>query len=284
MNTQQPSHDSRINICSLSDKEFERICDAVYGMCRLNLQNGKKELVQSRLNKRLRKLGMDSFSDYLRYIDEDPTNSEFQIMVDTLTTNVTHFFRESDHFDFLRDNVLKNVSSKTTRRFRVWCAGCSTGEEAFTLAIILRECIPELDVMDAKILATDISSRVIAAACASRFTEPRFKDMPAALKMKYFSRVSGHGSDSVYEARPELKHLLSFYRLNLMAPWPMRGLFDVIFCRNVMIYFDKKTQSELVSRFYDILRPGGTFIVGHSESLTGVAHRFRYIQPSVYTK
>ncbi|MFA6448320.1 MAG: protein-glutamate O-methyltransferase CheR [bacterium] len=284
MNSQKSQIESAFHIAALSDREFERICDAVYGACRLNLHNGKKELVQSRLNKRLRKLGFNTYRQYLNYINDDTSCLEFQTMVDTLTTNVTHFFREPDHFDYLRDNVLSNIDTKTRTRCRIWSAGCSTGEEAYSLAIVLRETLPKLDLMDVKVLATDISTKVLTTARAGRYAESRFKNMPRNLMTKYFALDAEHGGEVVYEAKPELKRLLTFYHLNLINPWPMRGPFDVIFCRNVMIYFDKQTQAELIARFYDMLSPGGSFIVGHSESLTGLQRRFKYIQPSVYVK
>ena len=268
---------------SLPDAEFERISSMIYNLCGINLHIGKKELVQARLNKRLRQLGMDTYKEYLSHVDKDKSGDELTTMVDMLTTNLTYFFREPDHFDYLRDEVLKKFKSGQPARRRFWSAGCSSGEEAYTLAMTIRENAHDADLIDIKILATDISTRVLAAAAAGVFQEERFKDSSSPMINKYFSRMSLNGNVS-YKARPELARLIHFRKLNLMEPWPMPGLFDVIMCRNVMIYFDKQTQSGLVKRFYEKLKPGGVFITGHSESLTGIDHSFRFIKPSIYIK
>lgn len=268
----------------LPDREFEKISAMVYDICRINLHDGKKELVQARLNKRLRLLGLSTYKEYLKLIENDASGAELSSMVDMLTTNLTFFFREPDHFDFLREHELKKVQGSGGRRLRIWCAGCATGEEAYSLAIVLNEALSERDASDAMILATDISSIALGKAKAGVYGEQRLRNTPADIKLKYFEKSIAADGAAVYEALPEIKNRITFRRLNLMDKWPMGGPFDVIFCRNVMIYFDKKTQSELVSRFQDILRPGGTFIVGHSESLTGIQHNFKFARPSIYLK
>lgn len=268
----------------LSDREFRVISDMIYDLCRINLHLGKKELVQARLNKRLRKLGLDSYKDYLKYVEDDESGQELTNMVDILSTNLTYFFRESDHFDYIKNNVLKNIDPSRDRKLRIWSAGCSSGEEAYTLAMVLRESVPYVDKMDALILATDISTRMLAVAREGIYSDVRFKDTPAALKSKYFQLVNSDEDGKVYRARNEILRLVKFRYLNLMNDWPMHGKFDIVFCRNVMIYFDKKTQGELVNRFYEKIQSGGVFIVGHSESLTGVTHKFRYVRPTIYIK
>jgi len=266
----------------LRDEDFKRISEMVYGLCRINLHDGKKALVQARLNKRLRQLGIDTYPEYLALVEGDQTGRELTYMIDTLTTNLTFFFREADHFDYLRDEVLKKIDPAKQSKLRFWSAGCSSGEEAYTMAMVAREAVSDIDRMDALILATDISTRVLAVAREGSYSEARFKDTPPEFRNKYFEKDPRH--PGFYRARPELAKLIRFRRLNLMEPWPMKQAFDVIFCRNVMIYFDKPTQNELVQRFFDALRPGGVFMVGHSESLTGIQHRFRYVRPTIYIK
>lgn len=268
----------------LSDREFRIISEMIYDLCRINLHLGKKELVQARLNKRLRKLGLDSYKDYLKYVENDESGQELTNMVDILSTNLTYFFRESDHFDYIKDNVFKKIDPTRDSKLRIWSAGCSSGEEAYTLAMVLREYVPGVDKMDALILASDISTRMLAVAREGIYRDVRFKDTPASLRNKYFELIESDEDGKVFRAKSELLRLVRFRYLNLMNEWPMQGKFDIIFCRNVMIYFDKKTQGELVNRFFEVLKPGGVFIVGHSESLTGITHRFRYVRPTIYIR
>ncbi|HPI75268.1 MAG TPA: protein-glutamate O-methyltransferase CheR [bacterium] len=270
---------------SLRDREFEKISEMVYAICRINLHVGKKELVQARLNKRLRILNIDSYKEYLKYLENDDTGAELSTMVDVLTTNLTFFFREPDHFEYLSSEVKQKMAAGKLKKFRIWSAGCSSGEEAYTTAIVLKETLKETAAStDIKILATDISSRILETARAGVFIDQRFRTTPDSIKKKYFTEIKEPDGSKKYIATNDLKKEISFKRLNLMDSWPMKGPFDVVFCRNVMIYFDKETQTELVSRFYDILAPGGIFFVGHSESLTGTEHNFRYVRPSIYQK
>lgn len=268
----------------LSDREFRIISEMIYDLCRINLHLGKKELVQARLNKRLRKLGLDSYKEYLKYVEDDESGQELTNMVDILSTNLTYFFRESDHFDYIKDNILKNIDPSRDRKFRIWSAGCSSGEEAYTLAMVLREAVSAIDRMDALILATDISTRMLAVAREGIYSDVRFKDTAVSLKNKYFQLIESDEDGKVYKAKNEILKLIRFKYLNLMNEWPMQGKFNIVFCRNVMIYFDKKTQGELVNRFYEKIQPGGVFIVGHSESLTGITHKFRYVRPTIYIR
>ena len=201
-------------------------------------------------------------------------------MVDILTTNKTNFFRESEHLEFLRNEIIPNWGKGQAR---IWSAGCSSGEEPYSIAIVLSESIPGIGNRDIKILATDISDRMMELARQGIYDEESLKTMSLQLKHKYFQKT---GTDSGYKYRvnAKLQSLISFAKLNLMEGWPMRGPFDVIFCRNVMIYFDKPTQENLVIRFWHILREGGYLLVGHSESLSFLAHEYRYLMPAVYQK
>jgi chemotaxis protein methyltransferase CheR len=262
----------------LTDTQFEQISAMTYKLCGINLHDGKEGLVKGRLMKRLRQLDIGSFDEYLRFVEHDKSREELTAMIDALTTNKTSFFRESQHFDFLRDQVLPELRSKGNP-IRIWCAGCSSGEEPYTLAIVLREAIPELDKIDARILATDISTRVLKTAREGMYDPAHVSDIPADLRQRYFDVVPGG-----YRVKPSLSSIVQFARLNLMEPWPMKGHFNAIFCRNVMIYFDKPTQKTLVQRFWDCLQPGGYLFVGHSESINAWASEYRYVRPATYVK
>jgi len=270
----------------LTDEQFARISELVKGLCGINLHEGKKELVKARLNKRLRTLGLRDFEQYLDRVRQDATGDELTTMLDSLSTNLTSFFREPQHFDHLRRVVLPALTARAQgrrRHIRIWSAGCSSGEEPYSIAIFLREHVPDLDRWDAAILATDLSTRVLARAREGIYDAQRLADMPASWVGRHFDEAPGRGG-SAFRVKPAVQRLVTFARLNLMGPWPMRGPFDVIFCRNVMIYFDKPTQGQLVGRYCDILAPGGVLLLGHSESLTGIRHRLRYVQPTIYQK
>jgi chemotaxis protein methyltransferase CheR len=265
----------------LTQAQFEEISDLIYRLCGLNLHTGKEVLVKARLAKRLRALSFKSFNEYVRYIENDKSGRELSIMVDSLTTNKTSFFRESQHFEFLRTTLVPKWLARGGK-IRIWSAGCSTGEEPYTLAIVLSESIPRIDRVDVRILATDISTRVLESAKRGVYSEETLRDVPAGLVQKYFDCT--RSKPTVYEVKPELKSMIRFARLNLMEEWPMHGPFDAVFCRNVMIYFDKPTQQNLIQRYWSILAPDGHMFVGHSESLTATSHDFRYVQPAVYVK
>ena len=264
----------------LSSKQFDKISQLVYQISGIDLHEGKEELVKARLLKRLRHLKISNFDRYLKYLAKDKNGIEVQAMVDMLTTNKTHFFRESEHLDFLKDEIIPGLS---TGPVRIWSAGCSSGEEPYTIAIILRENVPEIDKRDVRILATDISDRMMDRARQGLYDEDTLKFMPAQFKHKYFKRAESGGIRK-YHVNPRLQSMVSFAKLNLMEEWPMSGLFDVIFCRNVMIYFDKPTQEKLVKRFWSMLQDDGYLLVGHSESLTFLTHDYRYLKPAVYQK
>ncbi len=270
----------------LTEKQFDEISEMVRGICGINLHDGKKELIKARLSKRLRALGLNCFGEYIEYVKNDTDGIELTQMLDALSTNLTSFFREPDHFDHLANKVVADIvaaSARSGRRLRIWSAGCSSGEEPYSLAITVREAISNINEWDAKILATDISTRVLQQARAGLYGDNRIRTVSPQLRSRYFDCVETR-PQRVYKVRQDLQSMIHFARLNLMDPWPMRGSFDAIFCRNVMIYFDKPTQDRLVNRFWDLLGPGGTLFIGHSESLTGTSHKFRYVKPTVYQK
>ncbi len=268
----------------IDEKEYNYISTLIHNLCGINLHDGKKELVRARLSKRLRILGLGSFKQYIKYVEDDATKEEFSNMVDALSTNLTSFFREEKHFEFLRDNVIPEWSNnKTNQTIKIWSAGCSSGEELYTIAIVLHEAENLLKKKQVKILATDISSRMLEVARKAGYKKDRITKIPKDIQRKYFLKGDNGFSDH-YLVKPVLRDMVTISRLNLLGGWPMKGKFDLIFCRNVMIYFDKPTQETLVNRYWDVLNPGGYLFIGHSESLTGVKHRFKYSQPTIYRK
>jgi chemotaxis protein methyltransferase CheR len=264
----------------LSSHQFDKISGLVYQISGIDLHEGKEELVNARLIKRLRHLNIFGFDRYLKYLANDKSGAEIRAMVDVLTTNKTHFFRESEHLDFLRDEIIPGLGKGP---IRIWSAGCSSGEEPYSIAITLCEAIFDIGKYDIKILATDISDRMMELARRGLYEEETLKYMSSQLRHKYFQNIET-GSGRKYRVVPRLQSLVNFAKLNLMEEWPMRGPFDAIFCRNVMIYFDKPTQENLVRRFWSMLREGGYLLVGHSESLTFLTHDYRYLKPAVYQK
>lgn len=265
---------------TLDEKHFRIIAETVRQRCGINLRSGKKELIKSRLLKRLRVLNLASFDEYIRFLKNDATGAELTTMIDCLTTNKTNFHREPAHFEFMVRTILPGLAA---RRLRIWSAGCSTGEEPYTIAVHLREYLPDPDRWDAKILATDVSTRVLAKARIGRYPESALEDLPPMLAARHFITPAVEG-ERLREVAPEARRLVSFAQLNLMGDWPMQGPFDIIFCRNVMIYFEKPIQERLIKRFRLLLAVGGHLFVGHSESLAGIEHGFTYVQPATYQR
>lgn len=265
----------------MSASDFNAISGIVRENAGISLHSGKQALVKARLGKRLRQLGLNSFREYLNYLRRDD-GKEFILMLDAISTNVTHFFREAEHFHFLEKRALAPLHAKdrnTDRKIRLWSAGCSSGEEPYTMAIVLSESIPNLRFWDAKILATDLSTKVLAKARQGIYIPDKLKEVPPPLLDRYFISVGKE-----YQVRPELRRMVHFARLNLMGEWPMRGPFDVIFCRNVMIYFDRDVRQVLIRRFYEMLAYGGYLFIGHSESFSGIANDFTFVEPTIYRK
>ncbi|MEP6778486.1 MAG: protein-glutamate O-methyltransferase [Gemmatimonadaceae bacterium] len=269
----------QIGDAELSDAQFRKIALSLHEHCGIHMRSGKEGLVRARLAKRLRKLSLPDFDSYLAFVDDDASRTEFREMVDALTTNKTNFFREPAHFDFLREHIIPTLGHSA----RFWSAGCATGEEPYSLAMLLNESCSKAKLSDARILATDISQRVLQVAANGEYSAETIADVPIELQRRYWKEVST-GALTTFAAKATLSRLVNFARLNLMDEWPMQGPFDAIFCRNVMIYFDKDTQQRLVERFRTLLKPGGHLFVGHSESLTGTSHQFSYVQPAVYMR
>lgn len=261
---------------TLTGSEFKKIQSKVFRYCGINLHEGKEALVRARVMKRIRKLEMSGFTEYLNYIEEDKSGREFLALVDVLTTNKTSFFRESQHFDFIKEEVIPQMNG---RHVKWWSAGCSTGEEPISCAIaLLEQKVPPNAV---KLLGTDLSREVLQVAKTGIYSSKRLKKMVKPIRQKYFEKVEPTNS---YKVNDDVMRMITYGRLNLKRTWPLKGPFHVIMCRNVMIYFNRTTQQKLISRFCDILEPGGYLFLGHSESVSGNNHSFKNIRPAVYQK
>ncbi|MRR16914.1 MAG: protein-glutamate O-methyltransferase CheR [Deltaproteobacteria bacterium] len=275
-----------VSTFELKHSDFEKISRLVYEQCGIYLHEGKKELVKARLSKRLRAGSYKSFSEYYRYVTTEEGTNELVSMIDSISTNLTSFFREESHFARLGYILLRAIEKSDQRgsknSFKIWSAGCSTGEEPYTLAMTVKETIGQHS-LDASILATDISTKVLKIAEAGIYGQEKIKNISTDILKKYFQVGTGQSTGYV-RIKNDVKKMITYQRFNLMDRFHAQNNFDVIFCRNVMIYFDKKTQNVVVNKFYDSLRNGGYFFVGHSESLTGLKHQFKYVEPSVYVK
>ncbi|MBI3791247.1 MAG: protein-glutamate O-methyltransferase CheR [Gemmatimonadetes bacterium] len=264
----------------LGEAEFRAIAALVHDIAGIRLGAGKEGLVRARLQKRLRALGLDDFGTYVAHVQALAHRGELAEMVDLLTTNKTDFFREPAHFAFLEQHVFPALVQRGGP-LRFWSAGCSTGAEPMTLAMVACEALPEAAAREVRILATDLSARVLKQAASATYDDEQVAGVSEALRRKYFDPAPG-ARGPAWKAKPVLTQKIRYARLNLMGPWPMKGPFDAILCRNVMIYFDKATQERLVQRFQALLPEGGHLLIGHSESLSGAAHALTYVKPAVY--
>jgi chemotaxis protein methyltransferase CheR len=269
---------------SLSDDQFDYIRKLVTDHAAIRLPDTKRQMVYGRLVRRLRELKLGSFDEYIDMLERD-TGEEFVNLVNAITTNLTSFFRENHHFELLRNQYLPDIVERrgATRRLRVWSAGCSTGEEPYTIAIVLNEFLPPEETWDVRILATDIDTNVVKTAEQGVYSIDRVKDLKTEIKRNWFRRGKGANRDMV-KVRSKLQEMISFRSLNLMKGWPMKGKFDIIFCRNVVIYFDKPTQKRLFERYAELLHDDGYLFLGHSESTHNLSDRFRLLGNTVYQK
>ena len=267
-----------------TDKDFNHLRDLVGRHTGISLADNKKELVYGRVSRRLRALRMNSFAAY-RALLEEGNADELEEFTNLITTNLTAFFREPHHFDFLKQNILPELLKKRrdSAKIRIWSAGCSTGEEPYSIAIALKEAIPNIGSWDIKILATDLDSNVLAHAKAGVYAEDRLSGISDDRLKKWFYKGKGRHQGNV-KVHEEIQKLITFEKLNLMGTWPMKSKFDVIFCRNVVIYFDRPTQTKLFGRFSTALANDGRMIVGHSETLNKVTDQFSLLGKTVYKK
>ena len=273
---------------TLSQQQFERVAAIAKERWGLHLPSKKMTLVSSRLATFLRGSRFRDVGEYLDHLAREADEEDMLVFFDLLSTNVTSFFRDRQHFDYLERELFTALArgnlTLPRREVRMWSAGCSTGPEAYTMAITARDHLPPDGGWDVRILATDLSNFAVGAARAGVYDPRMLDDVPRDVVSRHFEVRQG-ASGRTMAVRPHLKEMVRVARLNLMEPWPMQGPFDVIFCRNVMIYFDAPTRERLISRFYEMLRPGGVFAVGSAETLSGVAGApFKPVLPSLYVK
>ncbi|MGE5503592.1 MAG: CheR family methyltransferase [Actinomycetota bacterium] len=268
----------------LRDREFRFLASFLSRETGIVLSEHKREMVCGRLVKRLRALGLKGFDEYCELLDGPDGHDEVEHVVNAITTNITHFFREPHHFEQLRRDVLAPRLSEQPRRprIRIWSAGCSSGEEPYSIAMVVADVLKQPEAWDALILATDIDTNMLARGAAGEYDAEAVRNVPETYRKRFIRRIPGR-TDRV-QMGDELRRLIRFKRLNLHEPWPMKGKFDAIFCRNVAIYFDKPTQRALFNRYADMLAPGGFFYLGHAESLIGVSDRFEVADKTVYRK
>jgi chemotaxis protein methyltransferase CheR len=269
----------------LGDSEFAFLRTFVYEHCGISLGEHKRQLVQGRLLRRLRALGLKNFESYCELLRRDP-HGELGELASAISTNVTAYFRESHHFDLLSNELLPRwlAEKKNGGRLRIWSAGCATGEEPYTLAIVLAEALEKHGSnVDAKILATDLSPQALETARKGVYAIERLEGVSVERRRRWFLRGEGE-YDNYACVHPRLRELVSILPLNLLHDWPMRGPFDAIFCRNVVIYFDKPTKQRLFQRYAGLLPEGGYLFLGHSESMYGLNDNFELMGRTVYRK
>ena len=265
----------------LKPAEFEKFRLLAYEHFGLDLHNGKQGLVSARLGKKLRELGLKSFQAYYDYVMADRSGAALESMVDQLTTNHTSFFREPRHFEFLRKTVYPTL--RTRSQINIWSAACSSGEEPYSIAMSMLEEAPQEVAYKVRIKATDISTRVLERAKNGVYPAERFDGIPIDIMHRYLLKGQNAAANT-YRFKNEVRSMIEFGRLNLMDELPSSPLFSVIFCRNIMIYFDKPTQQSLVQRLTERIEEGGYLFIGHSESLNSISHSLEYISPATYRK
>lgn len=269
----------------LSDKEFKYICQLVYDFAGIVLNHSKREMVYRRLTRIVRERKLNSFREYYQMLKADP-EKERVYFVNAITTNLTSFFRENHHFDYLRDEYLPYLitNNSASKRIRVWSSASSTGEEPYSIAMVLEDVLGQYRrSWDIKLLATDIDSNVLSHAVSGIYDEKRIEGLTPDYASRFLTKGKGANASKV-KVNDRVKSIITFKQLNLLHEWPMNGPFDIIFCRNVIIYFDKETQNDLFDRFYDILAPGGLLLLGHSESLGQYQKYFENIGRTIFRK
>ena len=263
---------------------FDKIRHLVKSHTGIVLADGKQDMVYGRLTRRLRALDLPDFDSYLKIIEQED-EEELIHLVNAITTNLTSFFREEHHFGYLKNTVFPSLLEKNaaTRRIRIWSAGCSTGEEPYSIAMTVREFFADYHDWDVKIIATDLDSNVVAKAESGVYDKARVDGVSPEYKQRWMKRGRGDKSDLV-KIKAELQELITFKQLNLLHEWPIKGPIDIIFCRNVVIYFDKDTQRTLFGRYADVLSSDGHLFIGHSENMFNVCDRFESLGHTIYQR
>jgi len=282
-----PTIDAMTNAASdagfvYTDEDFQFLRRFAYDHCGISISEAKRQMIYNRLIRRLRQLRLTHFEDYRARL-EDESCDELSHFLNAITTNVTSFFREKHHFHHMTQSTLPRLlkARSGSKRLRVWSAGCSTGEEPYTIAMTLRESVPSD--WDVRIPATDLDSNVLAQGSSGVYPIERVKSLENARLKKWFQRGTGP-REGMVRAVTELRRMIHFHQLNLLKPWPMKGSFDLIFCHNVLIYFDKPTQKGIIERYYELLADDGELFVGHSESLFKVTDVFDLLGNTIYRK
>jgi chemotaxis protein methyltransferase CheR len=278
-----------VDTLELTREDYNLIRRLVYAHSGINLGENKSQLVRVRLGKRLRAGGFRSFREYYRYVENDSSGRELCALLDAITTNTTHLFREPRHFQLLRDILTRWVNDRAWRAqhktLRIWSAAGSSGEEPYSIGMVAHDVLNRhAPAIELKILATDLSAEVLSRAKLGVYDAHRVGTVPPDLRARYFQPVRIDG-ESALQIIPELRRQITFARFNLMTPeFPFRNRFNIIFCRNVMIYFDRATQETLVNKLARQLHGGGYLMIGHSESLNGIRHPLEYVEPTVYRR
>ncbi len=262
---------------------YQYIIALIYERSGIRLHDGKRELIKARLSKRMRFLGFTDLTIYCEHLKSSQDEEEITQVVDCLTTNFTHFLREPDHLKFLVEQAVPAVCNKGPKRFKVWCAACASGEEAYSLGIYLSEYFAPSAGWDWSILATDISTKALNTARQGVYAAEKLQPVPPQWQRAYFQRGLNKW-EGYFRVKAELAQRIVFRQINLLKPYDFKDLFAVIFCRNVMIYFDRQTQEQLMNRLAEYLEPGGYLIVGHAESLTGLNVPLQRVSPSIYRR
>ena len=269
---------------NLTKKQFETLAKIIYNKSGIHIPETKSMMIVSRLNSVLLKHSLKNYDEYIKYVKQDLNGERISELLNAVSTNLTYFYRESKHFEFFKTVVLPEMSKeeKKYRELRIWSAGCSTGEEPYTLSIIMNDFFGEnYKFWNAGVLATDIDTNVILTAKQGVYTPEKLAKLPPVYKLSYFVRLK----DGNFKLRKEIVNDVLFKRFSLMNPFPFKKQFHAIFCRNVMIYFDKKTVENLIKKFYKILLPGGYLFIGHSETINRAQNKdFEYIMPACYRK
>jgi chemotaxis protein methyltransferase CheR len=275
-----------LNLIYINDKEFKQISELIYKQSGIKLSQQKKHLVVGRLQKNLKRYGFKNFSDYYDFIINETNGHELSSLINCISTNHTFFYREEKHFKYLEKMVLPQIKNEMKKNnsndLRIWSAGCSSGEEAYMISIMLNEFFgKEMNLISTGVLGTDISQVVLETAKRGIYPDVKVANLPDAYKNKYFSK----SKDDHYSVNSQVKNEVTFRRFNLMnETFPFKKPFQIIFCRNVMIYFDEITRIELIKKFHKFLVPGGYLFIGHSETIGREQKLFEYIQPAVYRR
>ena len=272
---------------ALDTRDFKRVARLAYDRFGLDMPESKQGMVQNRLTKLAREFGVDSLKELLDHIERSKSPEDLLSLFDVLSTNLTSFYRETVHFELLKQHVvgpaLEESQRGGPRKLRMWSAGCSNGCEPYTIGMALVDSLPGIESWDVRVLATDLAETEINLAKSATYPSKVLEGVPQDAVRTYF-RVGNRNGRPVYQVVDEVRRLVTFGLLNLMAPWPMKGPFDAIFCRNVMIYFDLETREKLVKRYTKLLRPGGLLCIGSSENLAGSHAELRRVGPSAFVK